>query len=328
MAKKRSPKHSAQTPDEKLKRHLKKRASDSSISTAFDTHFPALATLLEPFTLCALAATSKEHLERLASRPVMGALALPILSSPAVLQRINAAPRPAQELFRIIAADAKPQANKSPEYNFECIVDVRLKNGTRIVERGHHYDEVGDEDPWACVINFDFSRASKTIVIESEHEFVSDHFPHPMISHEWRGRKEFRDFREQTLNVGEAQVTLVREDGKFLRIFSGSIAALCSGDWEIDDDDYNYHFPYKIPMHDDVSYVDECQLSATDYQLHSKAAIWTANKKEGGNVRYYSQGLELRLKCYADHRGSEAANRYIDSKTQLLGLLNYTGSWQ
>jgi len=311
----------------KMRRHLKKRATDRSISTALDTQFPAFATLLETCSFGALAATSKEHLARLASPPVLSVVARlgangPVLSSPAVSRRIQAAPLPGLEVLRIISAD--PEAHgKSPEYNFECIVDVRLKNGTRILERVHapDYDGFPDcndhhEDYATFILEFKFQDTT-AIVIESAREFKTGD---PEAYSAGRDRKEFDEFCAQTQDVGDARVTLVREDGKFLSLFRGSVEASPTEDWLDCDEDYNYDFPYKIAVHEEARFSDRERLIC-------KAAVWTENTKNNGRCVYRAGGLEMRFKSHNAMYSDGSPERTFDSKHDLLGLLNYTGSW-
>lgn len=312
----------------RMRRHLKKRATDRSISTALDTQFPAFATLLETCSFGALAATSKEHLARLASPPVLSVVARlgatgPVLSSPAVLRRIQAASLPGLEVLRIISAD--PEADgKPPEYDFECIVDVRLKNGTRILERVHDYDGFPDcnedhEDPGTFILEFKFQDTT-AIVIESAREFKTGDREAYSAG---RDRKEFDEFCDQTQDVGDARVTLVREDGKFLSLFRGSVDASPTEDWPDCDEDYNYDLPYKIGVHEEARFTD-CE------RLNCKAAVWTENTKKNGRCVYRAGGLEMRFRSHSVRYtmfGQEVSNRTFDSKHDLLGLLNYTGSW-
>ena len=88
---------------DRLKRFLKKRAPDLSISTALDIQFPALVSLLRLREFGALALSSKENLARTASRPFLAALTnVPILQSPAVIRRVENAEWPGHEVLKII----------------------------------------------------------------------------------------------------------------------------------------------------------------------------------------------------------------------------------
>ena len=334
---------------DRLKRFLKKRAPDLSISTALDIQFPALVSLLRVREFGALALSSKENLARTASRPFLAALTnVPILQSPAVLRRIESAPWPGHEVLKIIFMRwGGDEAGESPEYNFECVVEVLLKNGERIAERGYLEDgcEGGDfEDlTYACVLKL----RHETIVLEAPRNFnerglryksdqSDDESTQSLIStgstgSYWAERTgnephdpndEFWTFNKQTENIGKARVTLVRDDGKLLRLFSGPVAALIPG---FENEEYRWDFPYEVPRH------DQC---CEDDPVHCNAGIYTTDsRKEHGKNVYRAKGLEINFRWTREDPGEYSfgrglPNRPLFSKDHTLGLLHFIGDWR
>ncbi|KAH8045058.1 hypothetical protein JL721_12709 [Aureococcus anophagefferens] len=160
------------------------------------------------------------------------------------------------------------------------------------------------------------ARDTTAIVIESAREFKTGD---PEAYSAGRDRKEFDEFCAQTQDVGDARVTLVREDGKFLSLFRGSVEASPTEDWPDCDEDYNYDFPYEIGVHEEARF--------RSWRLICKAAVWTENTKKNGRCVYRAGGLEMRFTSRNAMYNDGSPERMFDSKHDLLGLLNYTGSW-
>ncbi|KAH8092152.1 hypothetical protein JL720_5741 [Aureococcus anophagefferens] len=155
-----------------------------------------------------------------------------------------------------------------------------------------------------CLKEDDDANDTTAIVIESAREFKTGD---PEAYSAGRDRKEFDEFCAQTQDVGDARVTLVREDGKFLSLFRGSVEASPTEDWPDCDEDYNYDFPYEIGVHEEARFSDRERLIC-------KAAVWTENTKKNGGCVYRAGGLEMRFTSRNAMYNDGSPERMFDSK--------------
>lgn len=318
------------------------RASAATIAKFFDVQLPALTEYLTPLASAALAATSKERLQALAKRPVMAALAraVPILNSPPVLQRIADARLQGSEVLAILLADERGTRWRSGMFDYECIVECTLLNGRRFAERHarfKRYFEGGTSlylDLPVQVRNANVLESAKLAASwdpDFDYEDPDTNFADP----------EYEDpdaFFDRAKVVGNAKVTIVRSDGRFLPLFQGTISMIpdLDNEWGVDDFPYYTENPFEIARWTQISNTEEA-LAQTHYleTLNSNATLATKSVRlPSGAYAYQAQQLELHFEWrdYNPARQSrlfqEISYKKLENDLALLRLLDGHGDWR
>ena len=322
------------------------RASAATIAKFFDVQLPALTEYLTPLASAALAATSKERLQALAKRPVMAALAraVPILNSPPVLQRIADARLQGPEVLAILLADERGTRWRSRMFDYECIVECTLLNGRRFVERHamfKKYFEGADEttlylDLPVQVRNVNVLESAKLEAgWDPDLDYVNRYEDPDLDFREYEDRYEFS---QRAKVVGNAKVTIVRSDGRFLPLFQGTISMIpdLENEWGVDDFPYYTENPFEIARWTQISNTEEV-LAQTHYleTLNSNATLATKSVRlPSGAYAYQAQQLQLQFEWRdydpAHHSSifQEVSYKKLKNDHALLRLLDGHGDWR
>jgi len=314
------------------------RASAATIAKFFDVQLPALTDYLTPLASAALAATSKERLQALAKRPVMAALAraVPILHSPPVLQRIADARLQGPEVLAILLADERGTRWRSRMFDYECIVECTLLNGRRFVERHamfKKYFEGADGtslylDLPVQVRNVNVLESAKLAAgWDPDFDYV-DRFEDPDL--DFREYEDPYEFSERAKVVGNAKVTIVRDDGRFLPLFQGTISMIpdLENDWGVHEGfPYYMKNPFEIARWAQLTNTEEA-LAQTRYleTLNSNATLATKSVRlPSGAYEYQAQQLSLKFGWFS---GAECSYKKLKNDHALLRLLDGHGDWR
>ena len=337
------------------------RASATTIAKFFDVQLPALTAYLTPLASLALAATSKERLQALAKRPVMAALArtVPILSMAAVLKRIAEARLPGAEVLAIVRAQEWGSRRHRSTFDYECVVECTLRNGARIVERGRVFEKCSRESLdgffLGNMLYVDLPLQDRSVtVLESAKIAEGYDFYDPDVDYE-----NSTAFFKRVCDVGDAKVTIVRSDGRFLPLFHGNISMIP----QFYPDAYTSgrSFPYyaetpfdvlkwsQTATHDAFRDPDWSAILASypDWQLAARVrrhshewggAEWIENlcsnatlvasssKLPSGAYAYQAQSLQMKFQWY-EYPGVTNCTKLKDDHA-LLRLLDGQGDWR
>ena len=322
------------------------RASAATIAKFFDVQLPALTEYLTPLASAALAATSKERLQALAKRPVMAALAraVPILHSPPVLQRIADARLQGPEVLAILLADERGTRWRSRMFDYECIVECTLLNGRRFVERHamfKKYFEGADEttlylDLPVQVRNVNVLESAKLEAgWDPDLDYVNRYEDPDLDFREYEDRYEFS---QRAKVVGNAKVTIVRDDGRFLPLFQGKISMIpdLENDWGVDEGfPYYMKNPFEVARWAQLTNTEEA-LAQTHYveTLHSNATLATKSVRlPSGAYAYQAQQLQLKFE-WRDYNPARHSRPFqfpykkLNNDHALLRLLDGHGDWR
>ena len=322
------------------------RASAATIAKFFDVQLPALTEYLTPLASAALAATSKERLQALAKRPVRAALAraVPILNSPPVLQRIADARLQGPEVLAILLADERGTRWRSRMFDYECIVECTLLNGRRFVERHamfKKYFEGADEttlylDLPVQVRNVNVLESAKLEAgWDPDLDYVNRYEDPDLDFREYEDRYEFS---QRAKVVGNAKVTIVRDDGRFLPLFQGKISMIpdLENDWGVDEGfPYYMKNPFEVARWAQLTNTEEA-LAQTHYveTLHSNATLATKSVRlPSGAYAYQAQQLQLKFE-WRDYNPARHSRPFqfpykkLNNDHALLRLLDGHGDWR
>ena len=312
------------------------RASAATIAKFFDVQLPALTGYLTPLASAALAATSKERLQALAKRPVRAALAraVPILNSPPVLQRIADARLQGPEVLAILLADERGTRWRSRMFDYECIVECTLLNGRRFVER-HAMFKKYFEGADGTSLYLDLPVQVRNVNVLESAKLAAGwdpDFDYEDPDTEF-GDPEYEDpyaFLERAKVVGNAKVTIVRSDGRFLPLFQGTISMIpdLENDWGVDTEfPYYMENPFEITRWAQLTNTEQA-LAQTHYleTLNSNATLATKSVRlPSGAYAYQAQQLSLKFGWFS---GAECSYKKVKNDHALLRLLDGHGDWR
>ena len=315
------------------------RASAATIAKFFDVQLPALTEYLTPLASLALAATSKERLQALAKRPVMAALAraVPILSMAAVLKRIAEARLPGAEVLAIVRAQEWGSRRHRSTFDYECVVECTLRNGARIVERGRVFEKCSREsldgfNHLGNMLYVDLPLQDRSVtVLESAKIAEGYDFYDPDVDYE-----NSKAFFKRVCDVGDAKVTIVRSDGRFLPLFHGNISMIP----QFYPDAYTTgrYFPYYAEIPFEVLKWSQTATPARVGRHMSGGAKWIENlcsnatlvarssKLPSGAYAYQAQSLQMKFQWY-EYPGVTNSTKLKDHHA-LLRLFDGQGDWR
>jgi hypothetical protein len=130
--------------------------------------------------------------------------------------------------------DARPTRVPRPEP--ECVVELRFHNGGRVVERGFLSGDGVEDDSdgpcmcWTYIVGMPITGDAARDLVAFESVDVrdlptNDEFERDCVSLDEDEDAKQSSFYESHLDIGHANVTLVRNDGAALSLFSGPLRA-------------------------------------------------------------------------------------------------------
>ena len=277
------------------KSHSAARAREL-LGACLRVQLPALAEFVPLIEFLALAVTSRELSVEATSTPVLRALAArcPVLRTTAVTTRIAESAAPLRELLDIAFLDNGDGFQKDlPPMKYECVVELSLRDGTKIIQCGPmcNWD---NNFAWGAAwtkVDIELTDPKNRVTV---HEDAID-----LWNYDEEITESIANAHEEllaaTCPIGYADITIVRGDGRVLRLFEGEIDMIPTG-LRVEDWDAGYSESYEISLHSERS----CSVTPSgtpsnfERQLSSRASLEAiVCDPQGGRVSYVASCVLL-----------------------------------
>ena len=315
-----------------------------------------LACVAEFLTLkdfCSLAVTSRGRLAAVEDPSTLTALATvyPVLRAKAVRARVAASGRELVELAHATDVLKYQLKFEDKEAGFECVVDIALPDGKRIVQCGplEYYDVDGDHDICRLMVLLRVTGENRDVIaLKTEKNYSDAALDDPCyaantVSEDWEiiqnGSPEAKAELAAVYELfahggGIAKITLVREkDGKVLQLYDGAIG-LARNDWHDNwEPPERLNTKFEIPLDFQRSGTITPMGFLNNFMIGAELQVVSSCEPlASGGYGYTPDKVMLMFENFKVPKRYGLFDRYppveISSLEHLHDLLDYCGDWR